>query len=118
MRIFRRRRKDLFTIPEPVPAPDSSSAAAGGFRMVVDDCFFITGRGLIVTGVIEAGVVAVGDRVTQERAGEAIRTLEIGAIDHGRRMGGQTAARETIGLLLRGAVKGEIVPGDVLRTAP
>jgi translation elongation factor EF-Tu-like GTPase len=119
MGIFRRRSKDLFTIPEqvsPTPAPTTPSTASGGFRMVVTDCFFITGRGVVVTGMVESGAVGMGDRVTLERAGQAIRSLEIGAIEHARRMVSRAAAGESVGLLFRTTVRDEIVPGDVIRT--
>jgi translation elongation factor EF-Tu-like GTPase len=56
MGIFRRRSRDLFTFPEQTPAPTTSSTASGGFRMVVEDSFFITGRGVVVTGMVEAGM--------------------------------------------------------------
>jgi translation elongation factor EF-Tu-like GTPase len=119
MGIFRRRSKDLFTIPEQVPstpAPTTPSAASGGFRMVVADCFFITGRGVVVTGMVEAGAVGIGDRVTLERAGGATRTLEIGGIEHARRTASRAAAGQAVGLLFRGVAKDEIVQGDVLRS--
>jgi translation elongation factor EF-Tu-like GTPase len=119
MRIFRRRSKDLFTIPEQVPstpAPTTPLTASSGFRMVVADCFFITGRGVVVTGMVEAGAVGMGDRVTLERAGQAIRSLEIGGIEHARRMVSRAAAAEAVGLLFRATAKDEIVPGDVIRT--
>jgi translation elongation factor EF-Tu-like GTPase len=114
MGIFRRRTKDLFTLPEQVPS--TPLTASGGFRMVVGDSFFITGRGIVVTGVVEAGAVGLGVRVTQERAGEVIRTLEIGGIEHARRLTKRAAAGESVGLLFRGTAKDEIVQGDVIRT--
>jgi translation elongation factor EF-Tu-like GTPase len=118
MGIFRRRSKDLFTIPEQVastPAPTPRSPAADGFRMVVADCFFIARRGVVVTGTVEAGAVDVGNRVTLERAGQAIRTLEIGGIEHARRMASRAAVGEAVGLLFRGTAKDDVVPGDVIR---
>lgn len=116
MGIFRRRSKDLFTIPEPVPAPASAAPATGGFRMVVVDCFFIKSRGLVAVGVVEAGSVRVRERVTVERAGEAIHTFEIAAIELAPKVARLAATGEALGLLFRGADKDEIVPGDVIRT--
>jgi translation elongation factor EF-Tu-like GTPase len=114
MGIFRRRTRDLFTIPEQVPSTPTTPAS--GFRMVVADCFFIRGRGAVVTGVVEAGAAGTGDRVTLERAGQAIRTLEIGGIEHARKMVNRAAAGEAVGLLFRGTAADEIVQGDVIRT--
>jgi translation elongation factor EF-Tu-like GTPase len=118
MGIFRRRSRDLFTVPEQVPsgpAPTDSLTAAG-FRMVVADCFFITGRGVVVTGTVEAGVVGIGDRVTLERAGQAVHTLEIDGVEQARRTARRATAGEAVGLLFRGVAKDEIVQGDVIRT--
>jgi translation elongation factor EF-Tu-like GTPase len=113
MGILRRRSRDLFTLPDQVPS--NSSAASGDFRLVVTDCFFITGRGVVVTGMVEAGVVGIGQRVTLERAGQAIRTLEIGGIERARRIVKRAEAGEAVGLLFRGTAKDDIVQGDVIR---
>ena len=101
MGIFRRRSRDLFTLPD--QAPSTSSAASSDFR-------------LVVTGMVEAGVVGIGQRVTLERAGQAIRTLEIGGIERARRIVKRAEAGEAVGLLFRGTVKDDIVNGDVIRT--
>ncbi|GAA1782045.1 hypothetical protein GCM10009682_00380 [Luedemannella flava] len=114
MGIFRRRGKDLFTIPEQVPSTPVTTS--GDFRLVVGDCFFITGRGVVVTGTVESGAVGIGDRVTLERDGRAVRVLEISGIERSRTTMSRAAAGETVGLLIRGTAKKEIVPGDVLRT--
>lgn len=118
MGIFRRRSKDLFTIPaQPAFSPPATSApGSAGFRMVVEDVFFIQRRGMVVTGTIEAGTVAVGSLVTLERAGQAVRSLQVAAIEQARKTTAQAGGGETVGLLLRDAGSGEIVQGDVLRT--
>jgi translation elongation factor EF-Tu-like GTPase len=118
MGLFRRRSKDLFTIPEQgasTAALSDPPTAPGGFRMVVEDCFFITGRGVVVTGTIESGVIRLGDRVTLERAGQAIRSMEISAIEQFRRTSSSAAAGQAVGLLFRATAKGELAQGDVLR---
>jgi translation elongation factor EF-Tu-like GTPase len=114
MGIFRRRSKDLFTISEQAPAASAAAApptASGGFRMVVTDCFFITGRGMVVTGKVETGTVSIGDRVTFERAGQAIGVLDVAAIERFRKRADTAAAGESVGLLFRGIAKGQIVQG-------
>lgn len=119
MGIFSRRSKDLFTVSEPAsftPAPNSPFTASGGFWLVVADCFAITGRGVVVTGTVESGTVEVGSHVTLERAGQAIRSLEISGIEQARTVVSTATAGATVGLLLRGAAKGEIVRGDIIRT--
>jgi elongation factor Tu len=86
--------------------------------MVVTDCFVIARRGLVATGTIETGTVEVGERVTVERAGESFGTLEIGAIEHARKVVRRAAAGQAVGLLFRGVSDNAIVPGDVLRATP
>lgn len=115
MGIFRRRSKDLFTIPEQGSAPAAPPMAPGEFRLVVEDCFFITGRGVVITGRIASGSVSVGDRVTLERGGQGVRTLEISGIEQFRKTVTTASAGEAVGLLFRKTAKGEIVPGDVIR---
>ena len=119
MGIFRRRSKDLFAIPEQAPSTAATTTpltASGGFRMVIADCFLIRRRGTVVTGMVESGAIGIGNRVTLERAGQAIRTLEISGIEHARGTASRAAAGETVGLLFRGIDRNEYVQGDVIRT--
>lgn len=109
MGLFKRRNKDLFRIPDPQPP-------AGPFRMTVEDVFVITGRGTVVTGRIETGTVTVGDPATVERAGTAIREVEIAGIELFRKRRQQAVAGENVGLLLRGVPREAVARGDVIRS--
>lgn len=118
MGIFSRRGKDLFTVPDqggPAVLPAGSFAASSGFWMVVKDCFAITGRGVVVTGTVESGTIAVGSRANLERSGQVLRSLEIGGIERSRNVVNSATAGESVGLLLRGVAKGDIVRGDIIR---
>jgi translation elongation factor EF-Tu-like GTPase len=115
--LFKRRSKDLFTIPEPVTAaPGNGHVPSTGFRMAVGDVFVITGRGTVVTGTVEAGVVAVGARVTIERAGRPPLAAEIAAIEMFRKTTNQAGTGDHVGLLFRALTRSDIATGDVIRT--
>lgn len=51
---------------------------ANGFRMPVEDLFYITGRGYVMTGKVQSGVIAVGDPVTIESPSHSVTTRVIG----------------------------------------
>jgi translation elongation factor EF-Tu-like GTPase len=115
--LFKRRSKDLFTVPEAGrAAPEIEPAVSFGFRMAVADVFVIAGRGTVVTGTIEAGMVAVGARVTIERAGRPALTAEVAGVERARKMTKQASAGDRVGLLFRGLARVEIAVGDMVRT--
>jgi len=115
--LFNRRSKELFTIPEPGPTAAAVEPAAGsGFRMAVTDVFVIANRGAVVTGTVEAGAVAVGARVTIERAGRPPLAAEIAGIETARRTAERASTGDSVGLLCRGLSRAEIATGDVVRT--
>lgn len=111
--LFKRRSKDLFTVPESGPV---TSPGGSGFHMVVDDVFFITGRGAVVTGMVGSGAVAVGARVTIERAERPPLAAEITGIEMFRRKVRQANVGDNVGLLFRGLTRDDISGGDVVRT--
>ena len=117
MGLFKRRSKDLFTVPEPGRATADAEPAVGpGFRMTVDDVLVITGRGAVVTGTVEAGAVAVGTPVTVERAGRPPLAAVVAGTETARRIVTRVGAGDSVGLLFRGVTHGEITTGDVVRT--
>jgi len=94
-------------IPEPVRELDKP------FLMPIEDVFTITGRGTVVTGAIEQGVVKVGDpveivglRTTQTSTCTGVEMFRK-SLDEGR-------AGENAGVLLRGTKKEEVERGQVL----
>jgi translation elongation factor EF-Tu-like GTPase len=109
--LFKRRSKELFTVSDS-PAP----VAGSGFRMVVDDVFFINRRGAVATGMVQSGSVGVGSRVTIERAGRPPLAAEIAGIEMFRRKAKRSDAGDNVGLLFRELTRDDILGGDVIRT--
>ncbi|GEM_PF-4982695 len=67
------------------------------FRMIIEDTFLIKGRGTVVVGIIEAGSIKKGDKVTlMSTAQKPMITATISSID----MMSQAMTTETIGLLV------------------
>jgi elongation factor Tu len=94
-------------IPEPVREVDKP------FLMPIEDVFSITGRGTVVTGRVEQGVVRVGDEVEIVGLRATQKTVVTGVemfrkeLDEGR-------AGDNVGCLLRGVGKDEVERGQVL----
>jgi elongation factor Tu len=85
-----------------------------GFRMTVDDVFYIGDRGVVVTGKVDHGAVSAGSRIVVERDGRKVHTVTVNAVE----FGSSKRARETsddVGLLLRELGKEDVATGDVLR---
>ena len=68
-------------------AAHAEESRPGNFRLAVDRCFTLTGAGVVVTGTVFSGSVAVGDRLTLSPSGMAVRVRAIHAqnqqSDHG-----------------------------------
>lgn len=80
------------------------------FRMTVEDVFFISGRGVVVTGRVDQGTVRVGDRVLLNGG----RALQVTGIEAFRRVLEQASSGENVGVLLAGLDRKDIKRGDVL----
>ena len=97
-------------IPDPVRNIDSP------FLMPVEDVMSITGRGTVVTGRIESGVIKVGDEVeiVGLRAENAVLKTTVTGIEMFKKLLERGEAGDNAGLLLRGTKKEEIERGMVL----
>jgi len=94
-------------IPEPVRAID------GAFLMPVEDVFSISGRGTVVTGRIERGIVKVGDEI--EIVGiRATQKTTCTGVEMFRKLLDQGQAGDNVGVLLRGTKREEVERGQVL----
>ena len=81
------------------------------FRLAIRDCFVITGRGVVVVGDIESGVVHVDDLLDLVHAGQTIRTRCPGVeIGHGHKPDGEVF--HFVGLLLDSVEEFTVEPGD------
>jgi elongation factor Tu len=94
-------------IPEPVRDLDKP------FLMPIEDVFTITGRGTVVTGKVEQGVVRVGDEVEIIGLRNTVKTVCTG-VEMFRKLLDQGQAGDNIGALLRGTKKEDVERGQVL----
>ena len=83
------------------------------FLMAVEDMFSISGRGTVVTGRVERGVVKVGDEVEILGIRATQKTVATG-VEMFRKLLDQGQAGDNIGVLLRGTKKDEVERGQVL----
>src|SRR5690349_4141645 len=94
-------------IPEPQRVTDKP------FLMPVEDVFSISGRGTVVTGRIERGIIKVGDEVEIIGLRDTTKTIVTG-VEMFRKLLDQGQAGDNVGCLLRGTKKDEIERGQVL----
>jgi len=94
-------------IPEPLRETDKP------FMMAIEDVFSITGRGTVVTGRIETGVVHVGDAVEIIGLRDMQKTTVTG-VEMFRKLLDEGQAGDNVGLLLRGIGKEEVERGQVV----
>ena len=83
------------------------------FLMAVEDVFSISGRGTVVTGRVERGVIKVGDEVEISGIRPTQKTIATG-VEMFRKLLDQGQAGDNIGVLLRGTKKDEVERGQVL----
>ncbi len=94
-------------VPEPVRDIDKP------FLMPIEDVFSISGRGTVVTGRVERGIVKVGDEVEIVGFRQTIKRVVTG-VEMFRKMLDQGQAGDNIGILLRGTDKKEVERGQVV----
>jgi|TARA_B100001287_G_C22673822_1_gene526620 elongation factor Tu len=94
-------------IPEPERALDKS------FLMPVEDVFSISGRGTVVTGRVERGIVKVGDEIEIVGLTDTVKTTCTG-VEMFRKLLDQGQAGDNVGVLLRGTKREEVERGQVL----
>ena len=94
-----------------VPQPDRPKDQP--FLMPIEDVFSISGRGTVVTGRVESGVVNVGDEIEIVGIKETTKTVCTG-VEMFRKLLDQGEAGDNIGVLLRGTKREEVERGQVL----
>jgi elongation factor Tu len=94
-------------IPEPKRAID------GDFIMPVEDVFSISGRGTVVTGRIERGVVKVNEEIEIVGLKDTVKTICTG-VEMFRKLLDQGQAGDNVGVLLRGTAREDVERGQVL----
>jgi elongation factor Tu len=94
-------------IPEPVRVLDKP------FLMPVEDVFSISGRGTVVTGRVETGVIKVGEEIEIVGIRPTVKTTVTG-VEMFRKLLDQGQAGDNVGLLLRGTKREDVERGQVL----
>jgi elongation factor Tu len=94
-------------IPQPVREIDKP------FLMPVEDVFSISGRGTVVTGRIERGIVKVGEEIEIVGLRDTQKTIVTG-VEMFRKLLDQGQAGDNVGLLLRGTKRDDVERGQVL----
>jgi len=94
-------------IPEPVRAID------GPFLMPIEDVFSISGRGTVVTGRVERGVIKVGEEIEIVGIHDTKKSVCTG-VEMFRKLLDQGEAGDNVGVLLRGTKREEVERGQVL----
>ncbi|MDH3333769.1 MAG: elongation factor Tu [Gammaproteobacteria bacterium] len=93
--------------------PQPERAIDGAFLMPVEDVFSISGRGTVVTGRIERGIVKVGDEIEIVGIKDTAKTTCTG-VEMFRKLLDQGQAGDNVGVLLRGTKREEVERGQVL----
>jgi elongation factor Tu len=94
-------------IPEPERAIDQP------FLMPIEDVFSISGRGTVVTGRVERGIIKTGDEIEIVGIKDTVKTVCTG-VEMFRKMLDEGRAGENIGALLRGTKRDDVERGQVL----
>ena len=96
------------SIPEPVREIDKP------FLMPIEDVFTITGRGTVVTGRIERGVVKINEQVEIVGIRPQVTTTVVTGVEMFRKILDEGRAGENVGLLIRGIKREEVERGQVV----
>src|SRR6516165_6866827 len=94
-----------------IPTPER--AIDGTFLMPVEDVFSISGRGTVVTGRIESGIVKVGEEIEIVGIRDTQKTTCTG-VEMFRKLLDEGRAGDNVGILLRGTKRDEVERGQVL----
>ncbi|WP_423680565.1 elongation factor Tu [Undibacterium sp. WLHG33] len=94
-----------------IPTPER--AVDGAFLLPVEDVFSISGRGTVVTGRVERGIIKVGEEIEIVGIKETVKTTCTG-VEMFRKLLDQGQAGDNVGVLLRGTKREDIQRGQVL----
>ncbi|MDP3663609.1 MAG: elongation factor Tu [Nitrosomonas sp.] len=93
--------------------PQPERAIDGAFLMPVEDVFSISGRGTVVTGRVERGIIKVGEEIEIVGLKPTLKTVCTG-VEMFRKLLDQGQAGDNVGILLRGTKREEVERGQVL----
>ena len=101
----------MSAVDEAIPQPERPKDRP--FLMPIEDVFSISGRGTVVTGRVERGIVKVGEEIEIIGLKPTIKTVVTG-VEMFRKLLDQGEAGDNIGALLRGTKREEVERGQVL----
>jgi elongation factor Tu len=104
-------KKLVETLDEYIPEPERATNLP--FLMPIEDVFSISGRGTVVTGRVDRGVIKVGEEVEIVGIKDTTKTTCTG-VEMFRKLLDEGRAGENIGVLLRGTKREEVERGQVL----
>ncbi|MFH1875057.1 MAG: elongation factor Tu [Pseudomonadota bacterium] len=107
---YQSMKKLLDALDEYIPEPERSTDKP--FLMPIEDVFSISGRGTVVTGRIERGIVKVGEEIEIIGIKDTSKTVVTG-VEMFRKLLDEGRAGENVGLLLRGTKREEVERGQV-----
>jgi elongation factor Tu len=99
-------------VDESIPQPERDTEKP--FLMPVEDVFTITGRGTVVTGRIERGIIKVNETVDIIGIKETKQTTTVTGVEMFRKLLDEGRAGENVGLLLRGIKREDVERGQVI----
>ncbi len=99
-------------VDEYIPTPERETDKP--FLMPVEDVFTITGRGTVITGRIERGIVKVGEEVEIVGIREGSQKTTVTGVEMFRKLLDEGQAGENVGLLLRGTKREDVERGMVV----
>ena len=103
--------KLMAAVDEHIPQPDRPMDKP--FLMPVEDVFSISGRGTVVTGRVECGIVKVGEEIEIIGLKDTVKTTCTG-VEMFRKLLDQGQAGDNVGILLRGTKREDVERGQVL----
>jgi elongation factor Tu len=98
-------------------AASAREADPGAFSMTILDVFEIAGRGVVVTGRVDAGTVRVGDTLCLLSATSGERELQVEAIELGHLSPDSATAGDTPAITFNGIGTGDVSRNDQLRAS-
>jgi elongation factor Tu len=99
-------------VDESIPQPERDTEKP--FLMPVEDVFTITGRGTVVTGRIERGIIKINETVDIIGIKETKQTTTVTGVEMFRKLLDEGRAGENVGLLLRGIKREDVERGQVI----
>ncbi len=105
-------RELMVAVDTAIPEPERDIDRP--FLMPVEDVFTITGRGTVVTGRVERGIVKVGETIEIVGIQDKVQSTTVTGVEMFRKLLDQGQAGDNVGLLLRGIKREEVERGQVI----